>query len=249
MLRDANRIRALIVDDEPGARRGLGALMERHPDVELVGECGTASEVEPLVRETRPDVVFLDVQMPGGTGIEGFRRIPADLAPLVVMVTAFEEHAIEAFDIDAVDYLLKPFTDDAFDRALGRVRRQLEARHGPGDDTASAGIERIAIRSAHRVHLVAPEEVRWVEADGDYVRIHTRDGSYLLRETMGAMEARFSGEPMVRIHRSTLVRADAISGFEARSSGRYVAVLDDGTRRNVSRRGQERLAKLLLLDL
>lgn len=243
------RIRALIVDDEPAARRGLAALLERHSDVELVGECRTAADIEPTVRATTPDLVFLDVQMPGGTGIEGFRRIPANRAPLVVMVTAFEEHALEAFDIEAVDYLLKPFTDDAFDRALSRVRRQLEVRHGAPASAEHDGVERIAIRSSRRVDLVDPAKIHRVDADGDYVRIHTAEDSYLLRETMGAMEDRLGGEPFVRIHRSTLVRADSISGFETRPNGRYVAILADGERRNVSTSGQERLARLLLLDL
>ena len=241
-------IRALVVDDEPAARRGLRLLLSRHPDVEVVRECATLDEIEPAVAETSPDVVFLDVRMPGGTAIEAFGRIPAASAPLVVLVTAFEGHALEAFDIDAVDYVLKPFTDESFDRALGRVRRQLAGLRD--DRTAqSERLERIAIRSIRRVHLVDPAAVERVDADGDYVRIHTADGEYLFRETMQAMEERLAGEGMIRIHRSTLVRAEAIGEIQRRDNGRYVAVLKDGTRRDVSRSGQERLAEAFVIDL
>lgn len=254
-------VRALIVDDEPAARRGLRLLMTEHEDVEVVGECGSVPELIPAVEALAPDVVFLDVRMPGGTAIEAFRRIPEASAPLVVLVTAYEEHALEAFDIEAVDYLLKPFTDQAFERSLSRVRRHLRriraqrvAEHmdafpgGPGAP-GSAEEERIAIRSGERIHLVDPESIRWIAADGDYVRIHTPDAEYLLRETMGAMEKRLPGARFVRIHRSTLVRADFIQEVRARGSGRYTAVFGDGSRRNISRSGQERLRRALGIDL
>jgi len=248
MSRPRPTIRALLVDDEPAARRGLRVLLGRHPDVEVVRECAEIAEIEPAIRETSPDVVFLDVRMPGGTAIEAFGRLPAESAPLVVLVTAFEEHALEAFDIEAVDYVLKPFTDASFDRALARVRRQLERLHA--EPTSSSGHpQRIAIRSLRRVHLVDPGAISRVDADGDYVRIHTADGDHLLRETMRAIEDRLEDEPMVRIHRSTLVRADAIDQIQRGENGRYVAVLADGTRRNVSRSGQARLAEVFLIDL
>lgn len=255
-------MRALIVDDEPAARRGLGLLLSRHEDVTVVGECGSVPEIGPAIERLAPDVVFLDVRMPGGTGIDAFRHVAGDEGPLVVMVTAYEEHALEAFDIEAVDYLLKPFTDEAFERSLTRVRRHLRALRarevtdrladamGPPRPEGDGEVpDRIGIRSGGRIHLVDPDSVGWVEADGDYVRLHTPEGEYLLRETMQAMEERLSHAPFVRIHRSTLVRADFVREVQARGGGRYEALLQDGARRNISRSGQERLGRALGIDL
>ena len=290
----ANRVRALIVDDEPAARRGMRLLLSRHPDVDVVGECASAPEVAPAIRDVKPDVVFLDVRMPGGTGIDAVRGHRSRPLPLVVLVTAFEEHALEAFDIDAIDYLLKPFSDAAFERSLDRVRLQLtriraheinqrvarvvadlpaatmgegesepepavemEAAEGESRQTAAAEGEasspsvgdRIPVRSGGRVRLVDPCEIHWVAAEGDYVRIHTAGGEHLLRETMRALEERLRGEAFIRIHRSTLVRVDHVREVRTRGRGRYVAIFRDGTRRNVSRRGNRRLQDALGIQL
>jgi two-component system LytT family response regulator len=257
-----NRIKALIVDDEPAARRGLRLLLSRHADVEIVGECGSAPEIEPALESLAPDVVFLDVRMPGGTGIDALGRAPEGGRPLVVLVTAFEEHALEAFDVEAVDYLLKPFSDSAFDRSLERVRKHvarirteaagqwiaatLEKAKSEG---ASGAPDRLAIRVGEKIRLVDPAAVSWVAAEGDYVRLHTADGQYLLRETLQALEERLSSGPFVRIHRSTLVRADFIKEVRPRGRGRYVAVLQDDSRRNISRRGLPRLERALGITL
>jgi two-component system LytT family response regulator len=257
-----DRIRALIVDDEPAARRGLRLLLSRHEDVEIVGECGSAPEIGPALKSLAPDVVFLDVRMPGGTGIDALGHAPEGGRPLVVLVTAFEEHALEAFDVEAVDYLLKPFSDSAFERSLERVRRHVArirteeagqwiaatletARSERGTDSG----DRLAIRRGERIHLVDPTTIRWVAAEGDYVRLHTSDGEYLLRETMQTMEARLSSSAFVRLHRSTLARTDAIREVRPRGRGRYVAILEDDSRRNISRRGQSRLERALGITL
>lgn len=257
-------LRALIADDEPSARRGLRILLSQHDDVEVVGECATAAELVPTVESAAPDVVFLDVRMPGGTGIEAFRDLPAATTPLVVLVTAYEEHALEAFDIEAVDYLLKPFTDEAFTRSLERVRRHLERIRAQrttqeiadaGDGVPGAAREwtrtpgRIAVRTGRRIHLVDPADIECVDADGDYVRLHTEDGEYLLRHTMQAMENRLDPEAFVRIHRSTLVRAEAIVEVRIQPGGQAEAILRDGSRRSLSRSGQERLRRHLSIEL
>lgn len=255
------RIRALLVDDEPAARRGLRLLLSPQDDFEIVGECGAADEIAPALDRLSPDVVFLDVRMPKGTGIDALREASAGEGPLVVLVTAFEDHALEAFDVEAVDYLLKPFSDEAFERSLERVRRHvgriraqeatrriaellgpdaLEEKNAPGH---------FAIRYGERIRLVSPDSIRWIAAEGDYVRIHTAEGEHLLRETMSNMEERLAEHPFVRIHRSTLVRTDFVKEVRARGRGRYAAVLQDDTRRNISRRGQERLQRALGVDL
>ncbi|MFW6084515.1 MAG: LytR/AlgR family response regulator transcription factor [Gemmatimonadota bacterium] len=266
-MNEANRlpIRALLVDDEPAARRGLRLLLAPRDDFEIAGECGTADEIGPALDRFSPDVVFLDVRMPGGTGIEALREACAGEGPLVVLVTAFEDHALEAFDIEAIDYLLKPFSDEAFERALERVRRHVdrirarEATRRIADVLGPEALEQesppghFAIRYGDRIRLVSPDSIRWVAAEGDYVRIHTSEGEHLLRETMSNMQERLSehpsGRPFVRIHRSTLVRADFVQEVRARGRGRYAAVLRDSTRRNISRSGQERLQRALGVDL
>lgn len=257
-----DRIRALIVDDEPAARRGLRLLLSRHEDVEIVGECGSAPEIGTALESLAPDVVYLDVRMPGGTGIDALGRAPDGGRPLVVLVTAFEEHALEAFDVEAVDYLLKPFSDSAFERSLERVRKHLtRIRTEEAGKWIAATLElarsekvtdspdRLVIRHGERIRLVDPSAISWIAAEGDYVRLHTCEEEFLLRETMQAMEARLPPGVFIRIHRSTLVRADFIREVRPRGRGRYVAVLQDGSRRNISRRGQGRLERALGITL
>jgi two-component system LytT family response regulator len=236
-------------------------MLSRHEDMEVVGECGSVGEIFAAIVDLAPDVVFLDVRMPGGTGIDALRSVQVRAAPLVVLVTAFEEHALEAFDIAAVDYLLKPFSDEAFERSVRRVRQQLDRiraqeatrQIAPAVGTQSRGrtarpSDRVAVRSGERIRFIETRSIRWIAAEGDYARIHTPDGEHLLRETMGALQKRLGTGPFVRIHRSTLVRADFIREVRARD-GRYAAVFRDGTRRNISRRGRERLREALGVDL
>jgi len=248
-------IRSLLVDDEPAARRGLRLLLAGHKDFEVVGECASAGEIRPAIERHRPDVVFLDVRMPGGTGIASMRGTSVGARPLVVMVTAYEEHALEAFEVEAVDYLLKPFSDEAFERSLKRIRRhldRLDAVENVRDKAETFGTGQphrpvarpILVRSGTRIQLVEMRSILWIAAERDYVRIHTAQGDHLLRETMGAMLKRLANQPFVRIHRSTLVRTDFIREVHVRGRGRHAAVLKDGTRRNISRRGQAQLRAL-----
>lgn len=259
---DTEPIRTLLVDDEPGARRGLRLLLSGHDDFRVVGECGSVDEVVEAIGSLHPHVVFLDVRMPGGTGIDALRKAPRGAFPLVVLVTAFEEHALEAFDVEALDYLLKPFSDEAFERSVTRVRRHVDRirvreatrriadaiDHVAGEGATGAAV-RIGVRYADRVHLLEPESIRWVAAEGDYVRLHTADGEHLLRETMRGLEERLADAHFIRIHRSTLVRADYVREVRSRGRGRHAAVLRDGTQRDISRSGQERLEEALGVEL
>lgn len=253
-------LRVLIVDDEAAARRGLRLLLADHEDVAVVGEAGGFAATREALARLAPDVVFLDVRMPGGSGLEAVRGA-GPTRPVIVLVTAYEDHALEAFDVEAVDYLLKPFSDADFDRALERVRRQvgrIRAEHlrdqiataldeMPRPRAATGGghaPRHITVRYGERLRLIDPDSVLWVQAEGDYVRIHTGEGAHLLRTTMASI-ARRLGPRFLRVHRSTLVRMGFIREITPRGRGRHSIVLQDGQRRNVSPRGYEHLERVL----
>lgn len=246
--------RVLVVDDEPAARRGIRVLLEQRDDVTLVGEAGNVADARARMDELEPDVVLLDVRMPGGTGLEAVGG--QGPLPVVVLITAYEDHALEAFEVEAVDYLLKPFSDVEFHRALDRACRHVDRIRaaGVGDrlttllseiprspaPTSAPSADRIAVRHGERVVLVDPDDVLWAEAEGDYVRLHTAARTHVVRTTMQAMADRL-GERYLRIHRSTLVRLDHIREIRPRGGGRYAVVLATGERRNISPRRYEEL--------
>lgn len=250
----ARPIRVLIVDDEPLARRRLSDLLERHEGVDVVGEATNGAGAVEEIRELDPDLVFLDVQMPGMTGFDVVREITPERMPLTVFVTAYDEYALEAFDVAAVDYLVKPFDDERFAEALGRARRLLELQE-VGDlarrlrnvlgANASAGpirvaggsawLQRIAVESRGRVTVVPVDSIDYVAADGAYVRVHTGDVEHLLRERMQTLEDRLDPDAFFRIHRSTIVRLDRIDTLLKAGGGDYTVRLHDGTELSVSR--------------
>lgn len=265
------RATVLVVDDEHLAREGLRVLLERDEDVRVVGECGDGREAVEEIRRLRPDVVFLDVQMPERDGFEVLEALDPDELPVVVFVTAYDEYALRAFEVHALDYLLKPFDDERFERALGRAKDELErrdnarfarrlealleerrgseeawtARSAGADGRSPEAPDRIMVRSSGRIQFVSVGEVDWVEAAGDYVRLHAGERSHLLRETMKNLEARLDSEAWVRVHRSTLVRLEFVREIRTSDSGHYQLVLEDGTRRSLSRSGRERLEEVL----
>ena len=263
--------RVLVVDDEPLARDGLRVLLERDREVRVVGECGDGREAVEEIRRLRPDLVFLDVQMPELDGFDVLERLEPDEIPVVVFVTAYDEYALRAFEVHALDYLLKPFDDERFERTLERAKDELERREnarfaerleallaerragegtsaGTAADDGEAGADapdRIMVRSSGRIQFVSVREIDWVEAAGDYVRLHVGDRSHLLRETMKNLENRLESEAWVRVHRSTLVHLDFVREIRTSDSGHYELVLEDGTRRSLSRSGRERLEEVL----
>lgn len=273
-------LRALVVDDEPAARRGVQQLAARQPGVRVVGECVDGRELLDSLPRLRPDVVFLDIRMPGLDAFETLRRIPERDLPLVIFVTAYDRYAIRAFDAHAVDYLLKPVGDERFARACERARAELVARDGPGyaarllrviealerrlapdgetvgrapgaesngaaGGAASDAPPPFVSRLGDRVTLVDADDILWVTSARDYVRLHTADDSHLVRETMTRVCERLDPGAFVRIHRTTLVRLDAVREFRVRSNGRLEVVLPDGDTRAVSGSGRERLAEAL----
>jgi len=268
-------MRAVIVDDEGSARAGIRALLAGERDVRVVAECRTAAESLRQLIEWEPDLLFLDVQLAGSTGIELLERIPDSQFPIVIFVTAYESYAMKAFDHHAVDYLLKPYTDERFRVALGRARARFQARvhetfhrqvvtlarrmapvtdaerartsfaAGEHADTTSAHETTIAVRTGSRIALVRASDIDWVEADGDYVRIHSRGKCLLHRSTMGELEDRLDANRFVRVHRSTIVRISAVLELRQQANESYVAVLADGSIRPLSERGRARLVERL----
>ena len=262
----APRLRVVLVDDEPAARRGLRLLLDRDNEVEVAGEAAAGAEAVELIRRMRPDVVFLDVQMPGGSGFDVLQRVGPAAAPVVVFVTAYDEHALRAFEVNAVDYLLKPYDDARFtlalQRAKGEVRRRqtdkVNARltqlleylqqnpgHAPAAPATERAHERILLKSSGEIFFLKPGEIDWIEAEGDYMKFHVSGRAHLMRETMARLEARLDPGQFVRIHRSTIVNLDRVRKLSPSFAGEYAVVLHDGTKLRLSRGYHERIATLL----
>jgi len=241
------RLRALVVDDEPLARQTLRELLEREPDVEVLGECGDGFAAAEAVRSGRPDVLFLDVQMPEMDGFGVLRAVRDVRVPAVVFVTAFGEHAVRAFDTEATDYLVKPFDDERFGRALDRARARIEAarRDGAGAGSPSRWLEKFAIECAGRISIVPVETVEWIEAQDYYVQLHARGKEHLLRETLRNLETRLDPRRFARVHRSAIVNVECVKQLRRRTHGEYVLVRDDGTELKLSRTHRDQLQLLL----
>jgi two-component system LytT family response regulator len=265
------KIRALVVDDEPLARRNLRVLLEADPEVELVGEASGGAEALALISEHSPDLVFLDVQMPEMDGFGVLERLEAEQLPVVIFVTAFDRYALKAFDFHALDYLLKPFDDSRFEKALARAKQQLAQRElkdlsrrlislledrggtrGGEDATAAAASDkparyqtRFLIKSGGRVSFIRADEIDWIEAEDYYVKLHVKGRGHLLRETMNDIEARLDPEVFVRIHRSSIVNLERVRELRQLFGGDYTVVLHDGTQLKLSRARRERLESLL----
>ena len=253
----------VIADDEPLARRRLLSLLRDEPGLRVVAECANGLELVEAVREKSPDLVFVDVQMPGLNGLEALHALEGERAPVTVFVTAYEEHAREAFDTEALDYVLKPIHEDRFRRAVLRARERVREKRASalnqqvmkllGGEQGSAApapaaesrLSRIPIKTGDRVMLLDVEDIRWVEAEGDYLRFHTQDTSHATRMTLATLERQLDPARFVRIHRSTLVRAAVVKELQPLTHGESLVVLHDGTQLKLSRTYRERLQQLL----
>jgi two-component system LytT family response regulator len=257
-----DKIRTLIVDDEPIARRGIRQQLRTEPDVEIVGECANGREAVTAIKRETPDLVFLDVQMPLLDGFGVVNAIGAENLPAVVFVTAYDEHAIRAFEVNALDYLLKPIDRDRFRRTLTRVRRQLSGAkteqvhrklatlmaHLEESKTEGKQIkypERVVIKESGRVFFLSVDEIDWINAQGNYVQIHTKDSAHLLRETMNGIETKLDPEKFLRIRRSTIVRIERIREMHPLFNSEYAIILKNGERLTSSRRYRLNLDGLL----
>lgn len=225
------KIRALVVDDEPLARSNLSVLLRSHPEIESVRECGSGMEAVAEIRVSRPDLVFLDVEMPECGGFDVLELLGPDLPPAIVFVTAYDQYAIRAFEAGALDYLLKPFDNARFERALERSRQRIAAA-----TLKPQKADRIAIKSAGQVVFVKISEIDWIEAADYYVALHVGSNAHLLRRSMGDLEQELDPSVFCRVHRSTIVNLDRVERLESSEDGEPVVVLARGTRLRMSRR-------------
>jgi len=250
------RIRALIVDDEPIARRGIRLQLEAHSQVEIVGECANGLEAVAAIREDAPDLVFLDVQMPEMNGFEVIQALGVDRMPAVIFVTAYDTYALRAFEVHAVDYLLKPFDAERFGRAMDHARSHIEGR-APGNlnerliallEERLAGhkhLERLVVKSGGRIFFLGVSEIEWIEAADNYVELHVGKQSHLIRQTLVALEARLDPEQFVRIRHSTIVNITKVKELRPSARGEFDVVLRSGAVLESSRRYRKRLAAVL----
>lgn len=255
------KIRTVIADDEELARRGLKMLSQRCEDLELICECCNGPEAVAAIHRLKPDLVFLDVQMPGKNGFDVISAIEDSHRPHVVFVTAYDKFALRAFEVHALDYLLKPVNEERFDAALARVRdaMSLANNHTFGQRVRQAAadlrvdlptskvsaVDRLPIRVNGRIIVIRVPDIEWIEADGDYVSVHTGSKTWLIRETIAAVELRLALSGFVRIHRSTLVNAERVKELRPQDKGEYIVVLDDGTELKLTRHYRASLERLV----
>ena len=235
-------IRTLIVDDEPLARKRIRSLLAADPEIEVAGECGDGASAVTRLLEARPDLVFLDVQMPELDGFEVLRAVAGEHAPVVVFVTAFDRYAVKAFETHALDYLLKPFKRQRFQEALRRAKTELHDRTRQSAERMAALLsqlapasQRLVVRSSGRIVVLRPADLDWVEAAANYVCLHAGPHQYLVRETLGAFEKRLPAGRFLRIHRSYVVNLDRIRELQPCNGSEYMVLLRNGKELPLSR--------------
>jgi two-component system LytT family response regulator len=262
-------IRTLIVDDEPLARRGLVLRLARHADIEIVAEAGNGREAFHAISALRPDLMLLDVQMPGVDGFALLRALPATQIPLTVFVTAYDQYALAAFAANALDYLLKPVDDARLDQALERARAQLASRTASdqyerllkliatlpnaaefkldqalASDAAVHAANKLMIKDGQRILRIDADQITWIDAAGDYMCIHTHSDTHVLRGTMHELEQRLDPQRFARVHRSTIVNLARVKELRPHLNGEYFLVLDSGHELKLSRSYKDKLRLL-----
>jgi len=228
--------RVLVADDEPAARRGVRQMLAAHPAFSVVGECRNGPEVIQSLDALSPDVVFLDIQMPGFGGFEVIRRRTPERMPIVVFLTAYDEFALKAFEAEALDYLVKPVTQTRFDAAIRRVTRRLKA-------SGTAGEARLIVSTLRGAAVLPVREIEWIEAADNYARVWSAGKSYLMRESLAELEHRIGGHGFVRAHRRALVRIHAVRTWSTTPDGDLTVEMESGVRIQVSRRRRASFAK------
>ena len=249
-------LRTLIVDDEPLAREGVRMLLENDPDVVAVHECADGQAAVDVIIEAKPDLVFLDVQMPEMCGFEVLAAVGVDRMPNTIFVTAYDKYALRAFEVHALDYLLKPYTNERFFRALERAKVQIklsdENDFNPQlsallDDLNRRGdwLQRLVVKAAGRISYVDVEDIDWIEAADTYVRLHVRRESHLVRGTMSGLEAKLDPHKFLRIHRSVIINLSRVKELQPLFHGEYAVKLRDGTQLTSGRSYRDKLQPLL----
>ena len=245
-MTDATRIRALVVDDEPLARAMVREMLESDPEVEIVGECTNGREAVEAIKSSAPDIVFLDVQMPELGGFEVLESLEPQSTPYIIFVTAYDQYAVRAFEVHALDYLLKPFDRERFEVALRRAKTHIRLHRTSRRDQdiialleeLKAGpkyLERLVIKNGGRVFFLHVQDVHCIEAEGNYVRVYDSQKGYLLRETISSLEAQLDPKQFLRIHRSAIVKIDRIKEMQPWFHGEYRIIMENGKQLALSR--------------
>jgi two-component system LytT family response regulator len=249
-------IRVVVVDDEPIAREGIRRQLVCEPGVEIVAECGDGLVAVETIRELAPDLVFLDVQMPGMDGFEVTRAIGIDVMPAVVFVTAYDKYALQAFEVNAVDYLLKPFDSERFQKAFQRARLQIERRTTEAINEKLEALlesmrpqqrylERLVVKSAGRIFFLPVAEIDWIESADNYVNLHCGRESHLIRETLSSLESKLNPQDFLRVRHSAIVNLKRIKELRPLFKGEYEIVLQNGVKLTSSRRYRNRIMQIL----
>jgi two-component system LytT family response regulator len=231
-----SKITTVIVDDEPLARSNLSILLRRDPAIEIISECGTAMDALAIIRTAKPDLVFLDVQMPEHDGFDVLELLGKDLPPAIVFVTAYDQYALRAFEAGALDYLLKPFDDARFDLALDRAKQRIV-----GGKDLSRKLDRLAIKSPGQISFLRISEIDWIEAADYYACLHVGSRAHMLRRSIAELEQDLDPAIFCRIHRSTIVNLNRVRGLELNEDGSNELLLNDGTRLRLSRSYRKQL--------
>jgi two-component system, LytTR family, response regulator len=250
------KIRTLIADDMQLARERIKMLLAADEEIEIVGECANGRQTVAAIKNLNPELVFLDMQMPKMSGLEVIEAVGVEQMPMVVFVTAYDEFALRAFEVNALDYLLKPFDDERFNKALERVKREIkQARRGDFDErllqllgevkNKPEYLKRIPVKTAQYTILVLAEDIDFIKAAGNYLELHVGKDLYLIRERVHQFEQKLDPEQFVRIHRSTIVNIDRIKTLHPMFNGDHVVILRDGAKLNMSRTYHEKLLRLL----
>jgi two-component system LytT family response regulator len=253
---DSTHIRALLVDDEFLAREMIREMLDDDPDVEIIGECVNGCEAVEMIQTENPDLIFLDVQMPELGGFEVLEKLTKVRMPHVIFVTAYDQYAVRAFEFHALDYLLKPFDRERFQASWQRAKEQINREKSGSLDRRiltlleelKAGpqyLERLVIKTSGRVFFLDTDEIDWIEAEGNYVSVHTGKKSHLLRETITSLEAQLDPKKFIRIHRSSIVKIDRIQELQPWFHGEYKVLLHNGTQLTLSRNYRENLHEAL----
>ena len=249
------KVRTLIVDDEELARERLHQLLAEQPEIELVGECADGREAVTSIQKQTPDLIFLDIQMPELDGFAVLDALDLEPMPIIVFVTAHDKFALRAFEVHALDYLLKPFDRERFESALRRALEHVKRREQPRESIAEAAsltetpsptkpLERLAVKSGGRITIVKTADIAWIQSAHNYIEIHEDKQSHLLRETISAIEEKLPPDKFVRISRSVIVNIDRVKELEPLFYGEYVVTLRNGTKLTLSRRYRDKLPRL-----
>jgi two-component system, LytTR family, response regulator len=235
-----SKIRTMIVDDEPLARSSVSVLLRRDPDIEIVGECGSGRDAVTEIRDKKPDLLFLDVQMPECDGFDVVEMLGAELPPAIVFVTAYDQYALRAFEAGALDYVLKPFDNPRFERALGRAKEKVLR-----SNEAPRRLERVAIKSTGQILFLNAGEIDWIEAADYYACLHVGPRTHLLRRSLAELEEDLDQSAFCRIHRSTIVNLSRVRMLTVDEEGEHEVLLMDGTKLKLSRRYTKQLQERL----